>query len=83
MNVAISILDIELFLFIKVITRVLNNAHKPIKDIHILVDNGMVNVGVQIVATIDMKELVGVTAMGLEKLCIFIYSKKRNSWCYL
>ena len=79
MKVAISILDIELFLFIKVTTRLLNNAHKPVKGIHILVDNGMVNVGVQIVAAIDMKELVGVTAMGLEKLCTFIYSKKGNS----
>ena len=79
MNVAISILDIELFLFIKVITRVLNNAHKRAKDIHILVNNGMVNIGGQIVATIDMKGLVGVTAMVLEKLCIFIYPKNRNS----
>ena len=79
MKVAISILDIELFLFIKVTTRVLNNAHKPAKDIHILVNNGMVNVGVQIVATINMKELVGVTAMVLEKLCILIYPKNRNS----
>ena len=56
--------DLELFLFIKVVARVLDNAHKPAKDIHILVDNDMVNVGVQIVATIDMVELVGVTAMG-------------------
>ena len=79
MHVAISILDIELFLFIKVITRVLNNAHKRAKDIHILMNNGMVNVGGQIVATIDMKGLVGVTAMVLEKLCIFIYTKNRNS----
>ena len=79
MNVAISILDIELFLFIKAITRVLNNAHKRAKDIHILMNNGMVNVGGQIVATIDMKGLVGVTAMVLEKLCIFIYTKNRNS----
>ena len=65
MKFVISILEIDIFLFIKVTTRVLDNAHKPAKDIHILVDNGMVNVFVQIVATIDMEgNMVGVTAMG-------------------
>ena len=61
----------------------LDNAHKPAKDIHILVDNDMVNVGVQIVATIDMVELVGVTAMGemleIGKIVyIYIFKKKET-----
>jgi len=55
---------LELLVLIKVMARVLDNAHKPAKDIHILVDNGMVNASVEIVAMIDMVELVGVTAMG-------------------
>ena len=64
MKTAIGIDVIELFLFIKVVTRVSDNAHKAAKDIHILVDNIMVNASVEIVAVIDMVELVGVTAIG-------------------
>jgi len=56
---------LELLVLIKVVTRVLDNAHKPAKDIHILVDNGMVNASVEIVAMIDVVNiLVGVTARG-------------------
>jgi len=56
---------LELLVLIKVMARVLDNAHKPAKDIHILVDNGMVNASVEIVAMIDVVNiLVGVTARG-------------------
>ena len=46
-------------------TRVFHNVQYRVEDINILVDNGMVNVFVLIVDTIDMvRNVVGVIAMG-------------------
>ena len=57
-------LEIEIFLFTKTGIRVLINICKRTKDTNILVDNGMVNASVEIVATISVLKLVGITAMG-------------------
>ena len=57
-------LEIEIFLFTKTGIRVLINICKRTKDTNILVDNGMVNASVEIVATISVLKLVCITAMG-------------------
>ena len=62
--VASRIVVVVPFLFLKGGTRVFHNVQYFVEDINILVDKRGVNVGVEIVAMIDMAQLVGVIAMG-------------------